>query len=1029
MQETIKTAVKQYLGVLELQPGGEEIQYRTSLENLLASIQLPARNFTVIQEDRRSGIEIDGTPDFFVYEDWGAAASLFKRLVGFIECKKPSKNIGDIVDSEQVKKYSKTCENIILTNYRRFILLQRGRVVHDIILSGSPQALVDFGTLLFDFYQYDYEYIKTKKVLAATLAAQSFYYSVALREFIAESDNSGDSFYIKFNGLFREFETSVNYHYELPDFCDVYSQSLVYGLMLARLDTGQNLDEKDLDYLRGIPADYRLLYEFLSQGYESRNLPAPIRVALTNIGKNINLINKEAIEAEFTRGGSDRSSIAVYLYEDFLAQYDKLRKTENRKENGVYYTPREVTEFIARSVDDILKANFGLQSGFAAPGVKILDFACGTGTFLHSIFDLMLSGETDDLTRRMVQEKIVHDIYGFELLFTPYIIAHTFLTRFLANKGICFGRNERLGVYLTNTLDIGQHSISAFLPQLKMEHEKAMRIKGEEEILAIVGNPPYFNGKSRAKKGLIDAELREYKEGLNEKKLNLDDMYIKFIRFAEWKIEKCGHGVAGIITNNSYLDGPTHRKMREHLYKTFDEIYIVNLHGNSRKKDNDKNIFDIMVGVAIIIFVKLKEPAKRKKVRYFSTLVNGLITRAEKLRFLENTKFNRVDWTALNPAKTEEFWFVPKDFSEKETYKKFWKLTDIFKEYNSGIKNDRDDLVVDYSKAELAKKMKIAFSGEYSADFKERYKIENSSSYAFVDKLKTHTFDAAKIREIQYRIWDTRYIYYAVGFTSRPAENVMRQFERENIGLQFQRIIDTGIFKACFVSNTLIDVHTLCGQGYIAPLYIYCENADGEHPGEITRIPNFTEHFANSGYLAALSWPGKPSPEEVLAYIYAVLHSPEYRTRYVEFLKTDFPAVPMTKDRQTFYKYAALGQKLIDLHLLRNVPASPEIKVSLGGVKGDFVLKKTAFANGRLLLGVYASGVNAAITIDGVTGDVYDFEIGSYKPIEKWLKYRVKDGVSLGVHDLSHLKNMIAAIKGTIAVMAEIGALGEAYLK
>ncbi|MDR0376688.1 MAG: N-6 DNA methylase, partial [Spirochaetaceae bacterium] len=602
-QQTAQDALRTYLRVTAAHPGGEEIQYRTPLENLINSIKLPYRNFSILQEDRHSGIEIAGTPDFFVYED---DHTLLKRLVGFIECKKPAYRLEKLIESDQIKKYSRACENIILTNYRRFILLQQSRIIKDIRLSAGLPDVLDFQNLFLEFFQYEYPYITGKKMLAKTLAAQSFYYSAALRDFIADPENREDSFCIKFNGLFGEYQKSINYHYELPDFCDIYSQSLVYGLMLARLDTGKNLDEHDLEYLRAIPGDYTLLIEFLSQAYESRSLPPPVKLALISIGKNINRINLEAIHQEFAKTDGGKHSIAVYLYEDFLSHYDKLRGTENRKEGGVYYTPHEAAGFIVRSVNDILMGKFNLAAGFASVNVKTLDFACGTGTFLHSVMEILLSHGMDDLAVELVKGKIMNDVYGFEINFTPYIISHTLLTRFLAGRGVLFEKNERLGVYLTNTLDISQHSISALLPRLKREHDKSMAIKSTEDILAIIGNPPYFGGRSKANSDIIDGKTGDYKKNLDgETNLQpLDDLYIKFIRFAEWKIEKNGEGVVGIITNNSFLDGLIHRQMRKYLYETFDELYILNLHGNTQKREGDKNIFDILIGVCIIFFIK-----------------------------------------------------------------------------------------------------------------------------------------------------------------------------------------------------------------------------------------------------------------------------------------------------------------------------------------------------------------------------------------------------------------------------------------
>jgi predicted helicase len=503
--------------------------------------------------------------------------------------------------------------------------------------------------------------------------------------------------------------------------------------MLARIDTGKKLDEHDLEYLRLIPADYKLLIEFLSQAYESRNLPPLIKLALINIGKNINLINIEAINLEFSKTDSGKESIAVYLYEDFLSQYDKFRKTENRKENGVYYTPYEATDFIIRSVNTILQNKFKLNNGFASKNVKTLDFACGTGTFLHSVFKVLLPDSMDDLTRHDVKDKIINDIYGFELNFTPYIISHTLLNRYLSTKNIIFNKDERLGVYLTNTLDISQHSISALLPRLKLEHEKSMQIKSKEDILAIVGNPPYFGGRSKANSELIDGEVSEYKKNLEgETNLQpLDELYIKFIRFAEWKIEKSGEGVIGIVVSNSFLDGLVHKQMRKYLYNTFDEIYILNLHGSTQKQEGDKNIFDIKIGVCIIFFIKYKNKSKNKTVNYFSTKENNIISRKQKLSFLDSTPFTKVDWVKILPQETVNYWFVTKDLSEELTFNKFLKITDIFLKYSSGIEAGKDSFSVKYSLTEL-EQLKNEASNNTIETLKKKYNVTDNANWTLV---------------------------------------------------------------------------------------------------------------------------------------------------------------------------------------------------------------------------------------------------------------------------------------------------------
>ncbi|MDR3286113.1 MAG: hypothetical protein LBT27_01550, partial [Prevotellaceae bacterium] len=554
--------------------------------------------------------------------------------------------------------------------------------------------------------------------------------------------------------------------------------------------------------------------------------------------------------------------------------------------------------------------------------------------------------------------------------------------------------------------DISQHSISELLPALKREYEKARDIKDKENLLAIIGNPPYFGGKSQAKTDVIDGELKKYKKGLNEKNIQpLNDLYIKFIRFAEWKIERCGYGVIGIITNNSFLDGITHRKMREHLYNTFDEIYIVNLHGNMRKGKGDKNIFDIKLGVSITFLVKRQnittKPLKNSKnrlglpktVKYFSILNNNLISRAEKLSFLEDADFSKIQWKELHPAETPYFWFTDKDLSLEDAYKKFWKITDIFENYESGITTGRDNEVVNY-----------------------KY------------------FNSKNNQPITYRTFDERFIDYNLKNIDRHRIKIMKHFlikNEENRGLCFMRGINNGInFGHIFIVNKMMDTN-LCGARlYVAPLYFYNGHKENgiyeiEFDDNSVKTDNFTQKFIQN-YLQKLSF--KPAPEEILAYIYAVLHSPVYRTKYIEFLKTDFPAVPMTKNADIFKQYAKLGQKLINLHLLKNLPDDAKIRFSLAGIENNFTIEKIGQSGEKLFLNV-VEDKTITITISGVTEKIYNFEIGSYRPIDKWLKYRIKDHVSLDVSDLNHLKNMIVAIKGTIATMQKIENLEETYLQ
>ena len=1016
----------------------KEHSYRTPLETLINKFKFPNLDKQIIQEASDKELQLEGTPDFFIYKDY---QTLFKTLVGFIECKKISFELEELIASEQIKKYSKTSENIIITNYREFILLQKGKRVAEVKIlekdlqeTANQNKETDFENLLQSFYSYEYAYINNKQSLTKTLANSSFYYSVSLREFIS-SNQTQNHFYIKFNTLFKEVQTSLQIAYSLEDFCDVYSQSLVYGLLIARLEMEDKfLEETKTNYISFIPNDYKLLTEFLESGYSERAIPNSIKKALVQIGKNLNFVNIPAIKEEFAKKNEGVNAIAVYLYEDFLKEYDVLRATEKRKENGVYYTPKEVASFIVRAVDDVLKNSFQKKKGIAENGVKVLDFACGTGTFLASVLDFLLEKDIDALEKENIKKKILADLHGFELLFTPYIVAHTILTQRLKQAGIKLNDNQRLGIYLTNTLDITEHSISGHLPYLKDEHEKASKIKTETEILAIIGNPPYRSGKSDSLAKQIDSFISEdYKKGLNERNPRLDDLYIKFIKFAEWKVNLHKAGVVGIITNNSFLDGLTHRKMREHLSKTFDEIYILNLHGNTRKGETDKNVFDIMVGVNISIFIKRKadlhpsstlageERGEGLKIKYFSTIQNNIISRKEKLQFLEENTLESIKWQELTPNEPN-FWFLQKDETGIESYQEFIGLIDIFENYNSGMKTGRDNFCIHYSKESL-EELRKNIHNLGKNQISEHYKVKDSRDWK-IEKAQQDLIKNYNYNIICYRPFDFRHTSLSKSsnlFLDYSRYEIMKHFDnKDNLGLCLSRSFSNENYSNIFITKNIIDIHYNSDQSYHAPLYIYSNNDGGLIEEEEEKKPNFKKAFLE---FLQETYKESISPEEVLHYIYAVLHSPVYRSKYIEFLKTDFPKIPFAKSLETFKKYAELGRQLTELHTLSNLPKEKEIKVNK--VLEEFVIKNITHSLNALHLETTSKEI---ITFERITKDIWEFEIGSYKPIEKWLKYRKADEVVLGTADLQHIKNMAISIKNTIEVMKKLEALGEEFL-
>jgi len=965
---------------------GTEHTFRTNLENYLNSKKLN-EDIKIHQELKKRRDE-NGTPDFKVFQ----IDKSYKKMIGYIECKKLNYDLEKLAKSEQIKKYSRFAKNILITNYTDFWLLDSGKVVEKAKIENETE----FQNLFNNFLNYKYPQIKTSSEIVKMLASQSFYLAKTLKEYISEDEHREINFYKKLKALFEEFGNSVKYQYSLDEFCDLYSQSMIYGLF-SSLIGGNSFDETAKDPIILIPEQHKLLIEFLDTGYNRLNLPQVVEMVLSSIMKNLNLIDIEHIE-KFEE--KQRDNLMIYLYEDFLKEYDK----ESKKSSGVYYTPPAITKFITSSISDILESSLNLKDRYISDEVKILDFATGTGTFLLSIFDEILEKSQKVSYIKRAKKKIVNDIYGFELLFTPYIVAHINLERKLNLKNIYLEENERLGVYLTNTLDFSQNSISNFLPYLQEETEKANEIKNAKDVLIILGNPPY-NNKSKNSDSKITELLLDYKKGLSERKINLDDDYIKFIRFAQKKIDDAGYGVFGTITNNSFLDGLTHRKMRESLLSTFDEIYIINLHGNTLKKEGDKNVFDIMVGVSITLFVKRKISLKEKIVKYYSTLENNHILRKEKFDFLNSKTLANIEFTDLEP-KEPNFWFVAKDETGIEDYAKFKGVTEIFDIYSAGIETQKDNIAIQYSEKSL-EKLKKDFLKYDERDLREKYQIKDGRDWKLL-KAKL-SFRNCNTQKISYRPFDFRFTNYSQGFVAYPRTEIMQHFlNGKNIGLVFERNKVNNCFQHIFVTKHILNRDVICSASYTAPLYKYIENM-----GEIEKIPNFTKKFQD--FLQTLDF--SPTPEEILSYIYARLHSNRFRKKYFEFLKTDFPKVPFTENENEFFQFAKLGEKLVNLHIMKSELDDDEVEVKLD-VKLDknLFVEKIVFDSENETL-----WINDSFYILGVSQEIWDFEIGSYKVLDKWLKYRKKDKIE--VENFEHLEQIVIVIKQTLEIMAEIDLL------
>ncbi|EAH7250718.1 DNA methyltransferase, partial [Campylobacter coli] len=937
---------------------------------------------------------------------------------------------------KQLSKYLQISPNIIFTNYKRFILFSFEKVVFDIDLLDDKLDLKEenisiFRNLLKAYFDDNSTTIKSKQELVKVLSTQSFYLSNALKISFDESDanSSFKRFFRKTKDTFKNIEKI-----DLKDeeFCDILAQAIVYGIFVSYIEN----DDYDLEkipienFISFLPSTFRTLSEFVYFAIPSFSLPQDIKYTLENIKKTLSLIDKIALCKILNQ---DLESVSIYLYEDFLKAYDDLRATQKRKEGGVFYTPKSIVDMIVSSLDELLKTKLNKNKGFNDQGVKVLDFATGTGSFLASVFEKIISKESEVFKNEAIKNKFLKDIYGFELSFVPYIVARLKLGQILRKNGFVNFSDADFQIFLNNTLDLEKiANFDMFMPleNLDTEWKKARDVKHSQDLLVILGNPPY-NAKSKNKGEDILELLQAYKQGLNETKINLDDDYIKFMRFAQWKLLEQNKkdlfeekkGLLGFITNNSFISGKTHRKMRESLYKSFDEIYILNLHGSDKDAKNDENVFDIKVGVCISLFVKYKdEPSNGAKVFYYSTGDNNIFSRKEKFALLDDVRqkgLNAIKWEELS-LDEPYFWFIKREFKNKE-YENFWALASdkalgdkksIFLNYNSGIETQKDNIAIQLMKNKMEETLKD-FSNLNSVDLVKKYDLKDSRDWKISNSVNAIKNNLGKIERIAYRPFDLRWTFYtnkSKSFIAYPRYEVMQHFlDKENLGLCFPKICLNSIFDYSMVINTIAD-RALGGcktgsETCIAPLYLYVNNE---------KIPNFTSEFlAHKENHKILK---DKSPEEILYFIYANLYNPRYREKYLEYLKTGFARINFEVEQKTFDDFATLGKKLVELHLFkRDLKDEIDFIFLKEDKKANFKIEKyqekDRFIDNKIIL-------NEDLAISPISAEIWQFTIGGYQVIKQWLKYR--NDYECSKEELEHLLKMCKVIKETINLQKEL---------
>ncbi len=868
--------------------------------------------------------------------------------------------------------------------------------------------------------------------------------------------------------LLKAFQMALVHDLDADGFADMYAQTIAYGLLTARIIDPHTRTADDFGgHMRTNPFLRELMETFLKVGGRQDTEFGPgidfDELGVSEVVELLDDANMEAVVRDFGDRNPQEDPV-IHFYELFLKEYDARK----RMQRGVFYTPRPVVSYIVRSVDELLRTEFGLADGFAdtatwgemskrrkdlkipegiSPGqdfVQVLDPATGTGTFLVEVIDLIFKTlvakwkaqghdekKIDGLWNEYVPKHLLTRLHGYELLMAPYAIAHLKIGLKLYETGYRFASDERARVYLTNALEPAQDFSDRFkfaIPALAAEAKAVSTIKRNARFTVVLGNPPYA-GHS-ANRGEWISHLVDDYYFVNGKPLGertakwLQDDYVKFIRLAEHCLSSTQMGLLGYITNHGYLDNPTFRGMRASLIRSPRSFHILDLHGNLKKKERapdggqDENVFDIQPGAAICLL----SLQGKNSGRFLHSEVYGL--RTHKHHVLQSESAATTRWTRFQPS-PPFFILYPQDTNLREEFLAFWKSTDIFPVNGVGMTTARDHVVIDFEREALLERATIFRNSTASdSDLCRILQIPEKKGWNVAAARKAIRREAHLeefICEVAYRPFDTRLIFYHDSLVWRTVRAVMRHMlAGPNLGLAVGRagqVIDQGAWNLVYVTSRITEFNLYRrGGNNLAPLYVYPETA-GLALSNI-RAPNLCAAF-----LVALAkslslqqsgvhhLPKGVTPEDILHYTYAVFHSPGYRNRYAEFLKIDFPRLPLTKDLELFCSLARLGGELVGLHQLESTKLERFNTEYIGG-RAPEIEKVSWFKNAVWLDKAQTTGFK------GVSEDVWNFYIGGYQVCDKWLKDR--KGRRLSANDIRHYKKIIVALDETIRLMKEI---------
>ena len=981
-----------------------EHSFRGDLQQLIQD----CTGFVVINEQKRI---VCGMPDLALYKHDIALA--------FIEAK--DLNDGDLdgkkKNKEQFDRYKASLDTIIFTDYLDFHLYKEGELLTQVQLASiqnghivlNEEAVPRFVSIIEHLLMAQPQKIASPAKLAKLMADKARIMAKAVELTLAQDTEKKG----KLSNQLKAFQNVLNKDLDEKRFADLYAQTIAYGLFAARLHDNTPNNFTRIEAAELIPQTNPFLRQIF-QHIAGFDIEESIKWIVEDLVNIFAATDVKKLRKNFGKEMQKRDPM-IHFYEDFLQAYDPAAK----KKYGVYYTPQPVVEFIVRAVDDILKADFGLEKGLADISkvdvkvrkmeddkdvptetvenrhrVQILDPATGTGTFLAEVVGRIKEQQQPGAWTKYVDEHLIPRIHGFEYMMAPYTIAHLkldMLINWWGDQKLPATHKDRVQIYLTNSLDQTELTNKYTLAEMiAKEANEANNIKHNAPVMVMLGNPPYSVSSSNKSKWITDL-LEIYKKDLNERNIQpLSDDYIKFIRLGQYYIERTGEGILAYISNNSFLDGLIHRQMRRELMRCFDDIYILDLHGNNRKKETapngskDENVFSIMQGVSINIFVKKPHGEDKPATIHHYDLYGS---RKSKYAFLLDNSLSSVSWQDLLPQEPNLF-FVPKDFGAQEEYERGFKVDELFIKNSSGIKSHHDNDLVSFE--------------PFDTDYNQKY---------------------------FYRPFDNRYINYDLKKVVRHRYDIMRHLLKNNLSLITCKQQTANPFRHTFISTYISDTNSISVSGgeisYVFPLYMYDEGSI-----DTERLANIDETIANK-IAEILHWSYVPDsrivvdlaegyenvlyPEDIFDYIYGVLHSPAYRAKYKEFLKVDFPRIPYPKNADEFEHFRSYGNQLRELHLMHNVPESSVSFPFPGNMQVDYLRWEWNKDDG------YSGNIwiNDTQCFEGIPTEAWNFYIGGYQPAQKWLKDR--KGRTLSFDDIEHYRRIISVLIETKTIMEKIG--------